>query len=216
MGGGISYQSYVPRSPSILPDSPRAPAPTSTARAPTLPEMSYLGGGSGLSAGRGELFPSMISTSTGSGGGMPISPVPTEHSGFSADADADVEATAGTEVVGSRRNEPRMRETMVSSVASVVRGGGHSSLSAEAMMMGAAVDPFADPTMGAHAAAAEESLKTPAEPVSPGSVRGVEGAVNPFADPELLAPHGQERLSVMTVSTMSNVQVRGLCLCDVV
>ncbi|KAI0673989.1 hypothetical protein C8Q78DRAFT_1020173 [Trametes maxima] len=140
-----------------------------------------------LSAGRGELFPSMISTSTTSGGGMPISPMPSE------DADADVEATAE-----SGANAPRMRDTMVSSAgASVVRGAGHhSSLSAEAMM-----DPFADPSMGAHvdtAAAAVGGRKSPAPEVKVSKVEPAV-AVDPFADPKHLAP-GQERLSMLTQS----------------
>ena len=191
MGGGISSESYVPRSPSLLPDSPQ-PGVTSpnflapSARAPTLPDMSYVVGGSGslgLSAGRGELFPSVISTSSsnrGSGSsssGMAISPVPSE------DPEA---AFAG--------RGPYMRETMVSSAGEsvVVPGAGaaHSSLSADAIL-----DPFADPV---RAMPKPEPVVTPAEAES-----GGERAVDPFADPTRLAP-GQERLSVLT---MSDVEV---------
>ncbi|KAI0328464.1 hypothetical protein GY45DRAFT_1003892 [Cubamyces sp. BRFM 1775] len=192
MGGGISSESYVPPSPSLLPDSPQ-PGVTSpnfvapSARAPTLPDMSYVVGGSGslgLSAGRGALFPSVISASSasnrGSGSsssGMVISPMPSEdpEAGFAA-------AAAG--------RGPYMRETMVSSAGEsvVVPGAGaaHSSLSADAFL-----DPFADPV---RAMPAPEPVVTPAE-----AEGEAERAVDPFADPMRLAP-GQERLSVLTMS----------------
>ncbi|RPD54520.1 hypothetical protein L227DRAFT_348703 [Lentinus tigrinus ALCF2SS1-6] len=131
MGGGISYDTYVTRSPSIVPDSPHfsinsaiggpAPAP---ARVPP-PNMAFVGAGGTVS--RSEMFPSYLSTSSASG--MPLSPAPSDTSAFGAGAP-----------------EPRVRETMYSTAASstVVDGAdkGHSSLSADAML-----DPFVDPVV---------------------------------------------------------------------
>ncbi|CDO77300.1 hypothetical protein BN946_scf184753.g50 [Trametes cinnabarina] len=204
MGGGISSETYAQRSPSILPDSPKpsifSPSTTTYTHAaaaahvtPETQRMSYVGAGPAtLSAGRGALFPSVISTSSGgSGSGMILSPV----SNASRNSSASAETVKGP-------GGPYMRETMVSSAGeSVVApglGAGHSSWSAEALMAPSGANPFEDP------------ISTP-ERVSAEAEAG-EGAwkregVDPFADPVGGAPGagsgagaGQQRLSMLTMS----------------
>ena len=127
MGGGISYETYAARSPSLVPDSPHFNV-NSTIGAPSVavppPNMAFVGAGGAMS--RSEMFPSYVSTSSASE--MPISPVPSDTSAF-----------------GPSGPQPYMRgETIVSTAASstVVGGAGkhHSSWSADAVL-----DPFMDP-----------------------------------------------------------------------
>ena len=150
MGGGISFEPYTysPRSPPIVPDSPHfsvedaisggnGGAPEMAAYgAPTMPvsyappvlppiareplRMAYPAGTS-----RSELFPSMLSTSSGRSSGMVLSPAESDSEGASA-------------------ARPSLRDTIMSrtTAASVVEPlPGHASFSADAML----ADPFADP-----------------------------------------------------------------------
>ena len=144
MGGGIDAATFVP----AMPPTPRsgssafhaqvspAPAPArtlsqSSRRVPVPPmAMAYAG-----AASRSELFPSIITTSSVSGG-APISPAPSD-------------------VSESAQPRPRMRDTMVST-STVVHGAGagHSSLSADTVL-----DPFADPAVAGGVKEAERVEK---------------------------------------------------------
>ncbi|KAI0690731.1 hypothetical protein C8T65DRAFT_671349 [Cerioporus squamosus] len=157
MGGGISYDNYVARSPSIVPDSPHFSI-NSAIGAPVAPvapapNMAFVGAPGAVS--RSEMFPSYLSTSSASG--MPISPVPSDTSAF-----------------GAAGPQPYMRETIVSTAASstVIEGAGkgHSSLSADAIL-----DPFVDPVPSVAAKDAnpfaDPERLAPAPPPAPASQR---------------------------------------------
>ena len=235
---GISNDDYMPRSPSILPDSPHssarwsmvapgpAPAPVpapsyltpmaasaSGARAPTLPPLSLAPNMAYANGTRSELFPSMISTSSGRNSASPISPMPTDD---------------GDDASFAARPRPHIRETMVStvSVSTVVHGAGkgHSSLSADAIL-----DPFADPapapapsvvvtdassttSVAPSARSSASSIvrkPVPAMDSTPAAPAPASADANPFADPQgppMLPP--VQRLSMLS-DLSADVQVSG-------